>query len=256
MSEFVKRVLIEGGVPEVKITVVYDGVPLLDPAGGPVVLAPAAQADPRKGTALAIEAARIAGVPLELAADFEHDLRRARLLVYITHSEGLGSAVLLAMSAGVPVIASKVGGLVEIIRPEENGLLVDNEPAQIAGAIRRCSTTRVSHAGWAMPAAGRSSRNSPKLTWFAVPWRFTGRCSLDGSRIRAVVRTADRQFSECLHPPLAPRPVGGPPAVALRPLPQDHRVVRQHSGRELPAARWQLPVLRPRTSRSAIRSSS
>ncbi len=137
VSEFVKRVLIEGGVPEVKISVVHDGVPLLDPAEGPAVLAPAAQADPRKGTALAIEAARIAGVPLELAADFEHDLRRARLLVYITHSEGLGSAVLLAMSAGVPVIASQVGGLVEIIRPEENGILVANEPVQIAGAIRR-----------------------------------------------------------------------------------------------------------------------
>ena len=31
------------------------------------------------------------------------------LFVYITHSEGLGSGALLAMSAGVPVIASNVG---------------------------------------------------------------------------------------------------------------------------------------------------
>jgi Glycosyl transferases group 1/Glycosyltransferase Family 4 len=137
VSQFVKRVLMEGGVAGEKISVVYDGVPLLDRAEGPVVLAPAAQADPQKGTALAVEAARLAGVPLELSADFEHDLSRARLLVYITRSEGLGSAALLAMSAGVPVIASGVGGLVEVIRSEENGILVANDPVQVAAAMRR-----------------------------------------------------------------------------------------------------------------------
>ncbi len=137
VSEFVRQVLIEGGVPEGKISVVYDGVPVLERAEGSAVLAPAAQADPEKGTGLAAEAARLAGVPLELASDFERDLARARLLVYITRSEGLGSAALLAMSAGVPVIASRVGGLVEIIRTEENGLLVENESGQIAAAIRR-----------------------------------------------------------------------------------------------------------------------
>jgi glycosyltransferase involved in cell wall biosynthesis len=45
--------------------------------------------------------------------------------------------VLLAMSAGVPVVASNIGGLREIISPNENGLLVDNTPEAIAAAIRR-----------------------------------------------------------------------------------------------------------------------
>jgi hypothetical protein len=135
VSEFVKSVLAAGGVPEEKIAVVYDGVPLLEPARGSSVVAPANAGDPRKGARLAVEAARLAGVELKLSANLEHDLRDAAVFVYITHSEGLGSGALLAMSAGVPVVASSVGGLPEIIRHGENGLLVDNTPESIAGAI-------------------------------------------------------------------------------------------------------------------------
>ena len=59
-----------------------------------------------KGTALALEGARLAGVRGHLSTDLELDLKDAGLFVYITRSEGLGSGVLLAMSAGVPVVAS------------------------------------------------------------------------------------------------------------------------------------------------------
>ena len=72
----------------------------------------------------------------------EADLLTARLFVYITHSEGLGSAALLAMSAGVPVVASKAGGLSEAVRHGETGLLVENEPAAIAAAIRQLAGNR------------------------------------------------------------------------------------------------------------------
>jgi glycosyltransferase involved in cell wall biosynthesis len=141
VSEYVKSVLIERGVPEQRISVVYDGVPLLDRAGQvgdlPHVVAPANAGDPRKGALLAVKAAQLAGVNLQFSSDLERDLRHASLLVYVTHSEGLGSAVLLAMSAGVPVVASRVGGLSEVIRHGENGLLVDNHPEDIAAAIRQ-----------------------------------------------------------------------------------------------------------------------
>jgi glycosyltransferase involved in cell wall biosynthesis len=137
VSEFVKSVLVAGGVPEEKIAVVYDGVPLLEPARGSLVVAPANADDPRKGAPLAMEAARLAGVELKLSTDLERDLREAAVLVYITYSEGLGSGALLAMSAGVPVVASNVGGLPEIIRHGENGLLVDNAPESIAAALRQ-----------------------------------------------------------------------------------------------------------------------
>lgn len=53
-------------------------------------------------------------------------------------AEGQGLAVIEAMLAGVPVIASRSGGLVDAVRSEETGLLVDEgDPAQIAAAAAR-----------------------------------------------------------------------------------------------------------------------
>ena len=142
VSQFVKRVMIEGGVPDEKISVIYDGVPLRDAVpGGEHLLAPASE-DPLKGTDLAREAARLAGVPLHLSRDLEADLAGARLFLYLTRSEGLGSAVLIAMAAGVPVIASRIGGLPEIVCHRENGWLTENDPEPVAAAIRELLTDR------------------------------------------------------------------------------------------------------------------
>jgi hypothetical protein len=160
VSAFVKSVLTGCGVPESKISVVPDGVPLLETAGpGEYVLAPANARDPRKGAALAMEAARRAGMELRLSYDLEADLRHAASFVYITYSEGLGSAILLAMSAGVPVVASKTGGIPEILRHGENGLLVDNTPDSIAAALAALAedtalARRLGNAGRATVAAG------------------------------------------------------------------------------------------------------
>jgi L-malate glycosyltransferase len=135
VSEHVKSVLIRGGVQQDRIFVIYDGVPILDQARGSEVLAPSNLADPRKGGALALEAASLAGVPLRLTVNLEHDLPRAGIFVYITYAEGLGSGALLAMSAGVPVIASNVGGLREIIRHRIDGVLVTNTVRAISEAL-------------------------------------------------------------------------------------------------------------------------
>ncbi len=136
VSQFVKGMLMKGGVPAEKISVVYDGVPVGGPgAGGDAVVAPASD-DPLKGTALALEATRRAGVDLLLSRDLEGDLAEAGLFLYLTRSEGLGSAILMAMAAGVPVIASNVGGIPEIVRHGENGWLAENEAEPIAAAIR------------------------------------------------------------------------------------------------------------------------
>jgi hypothetical protein len=137
VSNFVKSVLIAGGVPEEKIAVVYDGVPILEQAHGDLVLTLANSQDPKKGAPLAAEGANLAGVPLTPTTSLEQDLRQAAIFVYITHAEGLGSAALLAMSAGVPVIASNLGGLPELVTHGETGLLVENDAGAIADAIRQ-----------------------------------------------------------------------------------------------------------------------
>ena len=82
----------DGGVPEDKISVVYDGVLLRDPVvGGDRVVALASD-DPLKANDLAEEAARRAGVPLDLVRDLEGGLAGAGLFLHLTRSEGLGSA--------------------------------------------------------------------------------------------------------------------------------------------------------------------
>jgi glycosyltransferase involved in cell wall biosynthesis len=53
-------------------------------------------------------------------------------------AEGQGLAVIEAMLAGTPVIASRSGGLVDAVRHEQTGLLVEEAaPAQIAAAVVR-----------------------------------------------------------------------------------------------------------------------
>jgi glycosyltransferase involved in cell wall biosynthesis len=137
VSFAVAEELKKAGVAESKIRVIYDGVPLLpeswDPAG-PVLIP--RSADKRKGNDLALEAVRRAGAPELLSRNIQEDLRGAGLLVYITESEGLGSAALLAMSAGVPVVASDVGGLKEFVLNGETGVRVRNQVDAIAEAIR------------------------------------------------------------------------------------------------------------------------
>ena len=138
VSHYVKSVLEAAQIPAEKIDVVYDGVPL----------PPAAQFhdrdrvvaldsnDPGKGKSLIAEAARRAGIDIVFSHDLTADLGTAALLVYITDSEGLGSAALLAMAAGVPVLASAVGGLVEAVEDGVTGLLIrDNSPDRIADGM-------------------------------------------------------------------------------------------------------------------------
>jgi glycosyltransferase involved in cell wall biosynthesis len=60
------------------------------------------------------------------------------VFVYLSKLEGLGSAILLAMAHGLPVVASRAGGIPEIVRDEETGLLAGPNPGpDLAEAARR-----------------------------------------------------------------------------------------------------------------------
>lgn len=140
VSQFVAKELLAAGIRKDKIDVVYDGVEMRPVAiewnsENPVIAL--ASRDPRKGRDLVEHAAALAKINAVFSDDLAADLRRASLFVYITRSEGLGSAVLLAMSMGVPVIASCIGGLTEIFADGISGIFVHNDPAEIAAAMRR-----------------------------------------------------------------------------------------------------------------------
>jgi phosphatidylinositol alpha-1,6-mannosyltransferase len=52
--------------------------------------------------------------------------------------EGFGLVYLEAGASGLPVVAGNSGGVTDVVRDGENGLLVDPEsPAQIAAAVGR-----------------------------------------------------------------------------------------------------------------------
>ena len=144
VSQCVKRTLIDAGVEPEKITVVYDGVPVDSwPKTGDRsrVLAVDLE-DPGKGKKLIEEAAALADIPVHFSDNLIRDLPEAAVFVYITDLEGLGSAVLLAMAAGAPVLASRVGGLPEIVDDGATGLLTSNEPPAIAKQIQRLLADR------------------------------------------------------------------------------------------------------------------
>ncbi len=65
------------------------------------------------------------------------------LYVMPSRSEGLGSAALLAMAHGLPVVASRVGGLSEVVEHGVTGWLVPSEsPAELAGTLLTAASNR------------------------------------------------------------------------------------------------------------------
>jgi hypothetical protein len=140
VSKFVAGRLQAAGIPPAKIDIVYDAVDASALAGvwnpqGPVVALDTS--DPQKGRDLVERAAEIARIPIAFSTNLSKDLAHASLFLYISRAEGFGSAALLAMSMGIPVVASGIEGLLETFEDGVSGLAVANDPTAIAAAIQR-----------------------------------------------------------------------------------------------------------------------
>lgn len=90
--------------------------------------------------------ARVAALGLErvfhfvgFRSDLPAYLSAADVFVHVPVREGLGVAVIEALAAGLPVVASRTGGIPDLITDGETGLLVPSrDPAALADALARC----------------------------------------------------------------------------------------------------------------------
>ena len=177
VSEAVAGSLVACGVPHSQIAVVPNGVDIAHFRAGPpraearaalslpetaFVAASAARFSPEKGLDVLLKAGRqrrhmmfaVAGDGPQFALlsqnlpanvtllgrinDVRPLLAAADVFVVPSRREGQGIAALEAMAAGVPVIASRVGGLAEMLTDGETALLVSpDDPEALAVALSR-----------------------------------------------------------------------------------------------------------------------
>lgn len=186
--------------PARRARVVYYGVPLARPAAAPArapfVLAPCRLAE-YKGVdvlAMALAQLRAGGVDVPaVVVGRDHSagafqaflrrlgvadlvtvlppmaqprllglMRRARVCVLPSRRDSLGGAALEAMAQGTPVVASRVGGLPELVRHRREGLLV---PPQDPAALGRALTALWDDAALRR-RLGRAARSRARgFTW-------------------------------------------------------------------------------------------
>jgi glycosyltransferase involved in cell wall biosynthesis len=99
-------------------------------------------------------------------AGLQHDVRpffaMAQIAVMASHSEGSPNALLEAMAAGLPIVATRVGGIPEIATQEETALLVEaHRPGEIAQAVQRLLQDPALRARLAAAAKTAAARYSP-----------------------------------------------------------------------------------------------
>lgn len=106
----------------------------------------------RARTAGAGEAMRFLGFQSDGAAVYE----AADLAVLSSHWEGMPSALVEALRAGLASVATDVGGVSEVVRPGQEGLLTPSgDPRALAEAIDRALRHPDERAAWARSARRR-----------------------------------------------------------------------------------------------------
>lgn len=102
--------------------------------------------------------------------ELPHYYHKADVFVMPSLSEGFGITVIEAMACGVPVVGSRVGGLLDIIRDEETGLLI--ETANIIELVQAIITLK-DDAGFQLRIISESLKNVQDYSWDVVSARIS-----------------------------------------------------------------------------------
>jgi glycosyltransferase involved in cell wall biosynthesis len=134
----------------------------------------------------------------------EHALRASDLFAFPSVFEGLGISLVEAAACGLPAVASRTGGIVDVVDDGRSGLLVPPaDPAALAEGLRALATDADRRA-----ALGREARRVALA-------RFDERDAVD--RYRAVFRGVTPRRPSSSRPGRAPRAGGGSPPSPASP---------------------------------------
>ncbi len=110
--------------------------------------------------------------------DIENYLHAADAGLYTSERESFGMGVLETMSFGKPVVATRVGGVTEIMRDGETGFLKRlGDVRAMAAAVRTLANDPNSRREWGRPRASGRSRNfrrrrASSSIWICTAGRF------------------------------------------------------------------------------------
>ena len=137
-----------------------------------------------RGTLQAVVERLVAELPGQTAwtprlqpAEVARALDDSSLLLLPSRSEGMGRVVIEALCRGRPILGARVGGIRDLVRDGENGVLVEPEPAALADALVRLLGDRAE-----LERLAAASRPSAAL-WTLSPEDFAER------QVEAVERT-------------------------------------------------------------------
>ena len=103
-------------------------------------------------------------------ADLAAAFREARLTVLPSEYEAFGLVLLESLGQGTPVVATRVGGIPEVVEDGRSGLLVPpSDPGALAAAIERLWSDRALAQG-----LGRRGREEvvPRFSWDVLAGRL------------------------------------------------------------------------------------
>jgi glycosyltransferase involved in cell wall biosynthesis len=112
-------------------------------------------------------------------AELLRELDRSTALVLPSRSEGLPRIVLESFCRGRPVVAARAGGVVDLVRDGENGVLVEVEDAT---ALADALVEVLLEPAWAAHLAAGAARSASD--WLATPEEFA-------ERVRDLVASLD-----------------------------------------------------------------